>query len=206
MNEQIKNHFKRSDPILYELIIKLGSEADVIEPTISHNYFSDLCEAIVNQQLSEKAGKTIYSRFLDLFPDRQPTSLLVSTISDQTLRSVGMSWSKVKYIKSLATSFTNRQIDFDHLYLLPDDEVLTSLITLHGIGRWSAEMFLMFSLAREDIFSFGDMGLRRAIMVAYAFKKTPTVRQIEKIIRTWTPYKTYACRILWQSLDRKILT
>ncbi len=206
MDNNIRTHFSRNDPVIYRLLSQLEKQGISITVQRSSDYFSDLCEAIVNQQLSEKAGRTIYNRFLDLIPGRSVTPVSVSLLSDEHIRGAGVSWSKVRYIKSLATSFIDRHIDFDHLHTLSDDDVLSSLTTLHGIGRWSAEMFLMFSLARENIFSFGDAGLRRAIILAYAFKKAPTVKQIEKITHKWSPYKTYACRVLWQSLDRKILT
>lgn len=205
MDTKIRNHFSTHDTVMFRLLSRLEHEGITIDVQRSSDYFFDLCEAIVNQQLSEKAGRTIFNRFLDLIPGRKVTPVAVLSLTDEGMRGAGMSWSKVKYIKSLATSYINRHIDFDELHTLSDEDVLTNLTTLHGIGRWSAEMFLMFSLAREDIFSLGDAGLRRAIMVAYGFKKAPTDKQIEKIISKWSPYKTYACRILWLSLDRKIL-
>lgn len=201
MNEQQKNHFKRNDPILYSFIHKLGDEASEIEITQSDDYFSDLCEEIVNQQLSEKAGSTIHNRFLSLLPNKNPTPKNVSIISDDTLRSVGMSWSKVSYIKSLAQSVLEKKISFETIHELEDEAVIQELTKLHGIGRWSAEMFLMFSLGRADVFSFGDAGLRRAMMLAYGFKKVPSDLHLKKIVQQWSPYKTYACRILWKSLD-----
>jgi len=205
MNEQQKNHFKLNDSILYSLIEKLGDEANEIELSQSNDYFSDLCEAIVNQQLSEKAGRTIHNRFLAVLPNKLPTPKDITEISDETLRSVGMSWSKVKYIKSLASSVLQKDIVFETIHELEYEEVIQELSKLHGIGRWSAEMFCMFSLGRPDVFSYGDAGLRRAIFLAYKFKKTPTEAQVKKIVQHWSPYKTYACRILWKSLDSGLL-
>ncbi len=201
MNEQIKNYFKDVDPILFEVITKFGSDADTIELRQSDDYFSDLCEAIVNQQLSEKAGRTIYNRFLALVPDRHPTYEKVLNIADDDLRSVGMSWSKVRYIKSLASSVQQNRIAFETIHTMDDESVIAELTKLHGIGRWSAEMFLMFSLGRPDIFSYGDAGLRRAIAMIYTVKTPLKDTHIKKVITPWSPYKTYACRILWKYLD-----
>lgn len=203
MDEKILEQLKRSDPIMTSLIENLGESAHDCTPNMSTDYFADLCEAIVNQQLSEKAGRTIYNRFLDLLPKRKPHAEFVLKIPDQKLRDVGMSWSKVKYIKSLAQSVLAKQIDFSSLNGLSDDEAISELTKLHGIGPWSAEMFLMFSLGRPDMFSYGDAGLRRAIKQFYGFKKNPTEKQLSVIIQKWSPYKTYACRILWKSLDLK---
>ena len=205
MNEQQKNHFKQNDPILHALIQKLGDEANEIKLSPSTDYFSDLCEAIVNQQLSEKAGNTIHNRFLALLKHKPPTPEDISKISDESLRSVGMSWSKVRYIKSLAASILEKNILFETIHELDDESVICEITKLHGIGRWTAEMFLMFSLGRPDVFSYTDAGLRRAIFCAYEFKKTPTDFQVKKIVQPWSPYKTYACRILWKSLDSGLL-
>ena len=201
MDTTIRNHFAKNDPIIFQLLTQLEEKGTNFTLSQSSDYSADLCEAIVNQQLSEKAGRTIYNRFLDLLPNRVVTPTGVLALTEESIRTAGMSWSKVRFIKSLATSFIEKHIDFDTIHTRTDEEVLAQLITLHGIGKWSAEMFLMFSLGRENIFSFGDVALRRAIEKIYGFKKEPTGKQIEKIVQKWSPYKTYACRILWRSLD-----
>lgn len=201
VNRKIIKHFSQADPVLHGALQKLDPADGDLGPSSTTDYFSDLCEAIVNQQLSEKAGRTIYTRFLELFPDRKPTPGGVAALQEQSLRGVGMSWSKAQFIKSLASSFINNEIDFVKIRRLSDAEAIGELTRLHGVGQWTAEMFLMFSLGRPDVFSYGDVGLRRAMMRLYGFKKDPTEKQLRLIVQKWSPYKTYACRILWRSLD-----
>lgn len=201
MEKHVKDHFARVDPVLSAVLAKLDGETERLTPTKTSDYFSDLCEEIINQQLSGKAGATIFNRFLDLLPKRKLTPKAVDILDDNKLRNAGMSWSKVRFIKDLAKSFEAETIDFSALETKSNEDVIGELVKLNGIGPWTAEMFLMFSLGRPDVFSHGDVGLRRAIQKLYAFKKEPTRKQIEKIITKWTPYKTYACRILWRSLD-----
>ncbi len=198
MEKHVKDHFARVDPILFAVFIRLEGEISINKTT---DYFSDLCEAIINQQLSEKAGTTIFNRLRDVFPDRKLTPRTILSIDKNKLRGVGMSWSKVRFIKDLAKSFEEKTIDFSALETKSNEDVIGELVKLNGVGPWTAEMFLMFSLGRPDVFSHGDVGLRRAIQKLYGFKKEPTRKQIEKIIAKWTPYKTYACKILWRSLE-----
>lgn len=201
MDKAIIDHFQRVDPILHGILLKLTGKTERLTPTSTIDYFSDLCEAIINQQLSEKAGSTIFNRFLDLLPKRKATPKFVLAIDEKKLRGVGMSWSKVRFIRSLAESFQKKTIDFVDLQTKMDDEVIQTLTELHGIGPWTAEMFLMFSLGRPDVFPTRDVGLRRAIQKLYKLKKSPTIRQMERLSKKWSPYRTYACRILWRSLD-----
>jgi len=201
MDEKVKSHFRTVDPILYSVLVRLEGKTDRLTPTKSTDYFADLCEAIINQQLSDKAAATIYKRFLDLFPKKRVTPEFLLRLKDEQIRGVGTSWNKVKFLTSLARAVVDRTIKLASLDTLPDIEVVTELTKLHGIGPWTAEMFLMFSLGRPDVFSYGDVGLRRAIQKLYALKKEPTPKQMEKISRKWAPYRTYACRILWRSLD-----
>lgn len=198
MRQKIYHHFKKADPVLYGVLEKIDS----IKPlTKSENYFSDLCETIINQQLSGKAGETIFQRFKKLFSKDLINPQELCKLSAEKIRKVGTSASKVKYLKNLAEKIQSKEIDLDNLAGKDDITVKNSLMKIKGIGPWTAEMFLMFSLAREDIFSSGDLGLRRAIQKLYKFKKEPTIKQIEKLSKHWRPYRTYAARILWTSLD-----
>ena len=115
-----------------------------------------------------------------------------------------MSWAKARYIKNLAQTVTDGTVNLDNIASYDDEGVIAELTKVKGIGPWTAEMFLMFSLARQDIFSLGDLGLRKAIQKLYAFKKKPTDKQIEKLSKKWIPYRTCAARILWRSLDLEI--
>lgn len=198
MHKKISQHFKKADPILYNILTKIHS----IKPLrISKNYFSDLCETIINQQLSGKAGETIFRRFQKLFSQDMVNPQELCELSAEKIRNVGTSNSKVKYLKNLAEKIQSKEINLDNLTGKDDITVKNSLMKIKGIGPWTAEMFLMFSLVREDIFSSGDLGLRRAIQKLYKFKKEPTIKQIEKLSKRWRPYRTYAARILWRSLE-----
>lgn len=190
----LQKHFSSVDPILYNHIHLI----DGMELSISRTPFVDLVEAITSQQLSEKAGATIFGRLKKLFPASRISPGRVLSLTDQQLRDVGVSWSKVSYIKSIAAA----NIQFGTLSLLSDADVINVLTRIHGVGRWTAEMFLMFSLGREDIFSYGDLGLRRGMQKIYGFKKEPSIKQMEKITTRWVPFRTYACRILWRVLDQ----
>jgi len=193
----IEKHFSSVDPILarhFHLIADMTL-------SVSTNPFVDLVESITSQQLSIKAGDTIFRRFKKLFPNGRISAKAILALSDQQIRDVGVSWSKVKYIKAIAEAVQSKTVVFKRLPTLSDEEVIAVLTTIHGVGRWTAEMFLMFALGRPDIFSYGDLGLRRGLQKLYGFKSEPTVKQMEKIVKKWSPYRTYASRILWRSLD-----
>lgn len=196
--KKVFEHFRKSDPIIFELIKDIK---ELRALTRSNNFFSDLCEAIINQQLSDKAARTIFNRFKKLFPKKIITAENLLKIPEIKIREVGTSWKKVAFMKNLAEKVVKLEINLEKLEELENELVIAELTKLHGIGRWTAEMFLMFSLAREDIFSAGDLGLRRGIQKVYKLKKEPTPKQIEKISKKWSPYRTYAALILWRSVD-----
>lgn len=193
----IEKHFSSVDPILARHFYLIAD----MTLSVSTNPFVDLVESITSQQLSVKAGDTIFRRFKKLFPNGRISAKAILALSDQQIRDVGVSWSKVKYIKAIAEAVQSKKVVFARLPALSDEEVIAALTTIHGVGRWTAEMFLMFALGREDIFSYGDLGLRRGIQKLYGFKNEPTLKQMEKIVKKWAPYRTYAARILWRSLD-----
>ncbi len=167
--------------------------------------FQALVESIVSQQLSVKASDTIFKRFVSLFPKgRFPTPEQVMKMSEAKMRAAGLSGSKVKYIKDLAAKVHKKEVQLQKVHKMSNEEVIEHLIQVKGIGRWTGEMFLMFSLARPDVFSHGDLGLRNAIQRLYKFKQPPTTKQIEKIIAKWSPHKTLASRYLWRTLDNQI--
>lgn len=194
--KHIINHFKKVDPVLFSA----GNGSTFSTLKKGDNLFADLCEIIIQQQLSERVGDVIFERFKKLFPEKKIIPQYVMEVPDERIREVGTSNNKVKFIKSLAQDIVEEKIVLDKLDQLEDEMVISQLIKLKGIGRWSAEMFLMFSLGREDVFSYGDLGLRRAIQKLYKLKKELTLNQALKISSKWKPYRTYACRILWRSL------
>ncbi len=198
MEKKIVNHFRKTDPILYSYIEKLEKfEWKESDP------FSDLCDAIISQQLSEKAGETIWLRFKKLFKYEKVNPEDLLNIPDQTIRNSGISWAKIKSLKDLAQKVTNGSLDLIQLQKLDDEKVIHELTKVKGIGPWTAEMFLIFSLGREDIFSQGDLGLKRAIQKIYKLKFEPSSEEVTKIVKKWSPYKSYACRILWKVLAIK---
>lgn len=198
MNNKFLVHFQTVDPILYSLFKEFPSLE--IQSESPKNYFKKLCGEIIGQQLSGKVADVIYARFEKLFPRKHVTPVGVLKISEQTLRDTGMSWSKTRYIHDLARQVVDKSVRLEALSTLSDAEVIKELTRVKGIGPWTAEMFLMFSLGREDVFSYGDLGLRNAMKKLYGFKKDPTARQMGRIVNKWKPYRTYAARILWKSL------
>jgi len=201
VDKKIIDHFYAVDPLLAAVLRKLAGVTDRLTPTVATDYFVDLCEAIISQQLSEKAGATIWNRFVGLFPQYNVTPKRVLALPDEKIRGVGPSWSKISYLKNLASKVADKELDLEALKVMGNEEVISELTKVKGIGPWTAEMFLMFALGRPDVFSFGDLGLRNAIKKLYAMKKDPTRKQMEKITEKWIPYRTYACRILWRSLE-----
>lgn len=200
---QILNHFKKRDPKIHEVMKTIDFNKRLNPDRKAGqkiNYFSSLCREIVGQQLSGKAADTIHKRFMDLFLGKEFSPKNILEIDDKKLRASGMSWAKVRYVKDLAQKAESGELDLDQLHKFKDVEVVEKLTTIKGIGAWTAEMFLIFTLGREDVFSFGDLGLKKGIGKIYGVKN-PTKIKIEKIISKWAPYKTYGSIALWHSLD-----
>lgn len=197
--KHIIKHFQTVDPVLAGLLAQM--EFPVI--TSHDDHFRELCDVIISQQLSTKAAATIFSRFENLFPKKHITPETLLKLSDVQIRAVGTSGSKTSFLKNLAKAVVEKEIILEDLPTMTNEEIIVALTKLKGIGPWSADMFLMFSLGREDVFSYGDLGLRRAIQKLYKMKSEPTQKQVEKISKPWSPYRTYAARILWKSLELK---
>lgn len=199
MNKLIENHFKRADPILFAAAKSLG-EMPSHSVRSARLYFADLAETIISQQLSGRAASTIFGRFKRLCGRITPENVL--KLRDEDMRNCGLSNAKVQYTKDLAKHIKDKKINLAKISLLPNEEIINKLVQVKGIGRWTAEMFLMFTLGREDVFSHGDLGLRNAIKKLYQLDN-PTTKEIENIVQKWSPYRTWASRILWKSLDTK---
>jgi len=197
MNKKILVHFKTVDPLLYSYI----TNPDELSVDRSPNHLFDLCEAVIWQQLSDKAASKIVDRFLALFGKKRITAGNLLQLSDTTIRNVGISWSKVHFIKEIAKAVDTNRLVFDTLKKKDNEAITEELTKIKGIGPWTAQMFLMFSLGREDVFSPGDLGLRKAIQKIYKLKREPTFQQAGKIAEKWSPYRTYACLVLWKILD-----
>ncbi len=198
MDEALK-HFKKTDPILYKIAIQV----ELGEITRPDDYFVDLVDSIISQQLSGKAAATIFGRFKKLFPKEKITAGKLIKIPDQKIRDAGISFSKIKYIKGIAEQIINKKLNLKNLEKLSDQEVINELIKLKGVGTWTAEMFLMFTLLRPDIFSTGDLGLQNAVVKLYKLENKPDKDKLLEISSKWSPHRTLASRILWRSLELK---
>jgi DNA-3-methyladenine glycosylase II len=190
----------RGDAVLATLIKRHGPCGLAAAQRADH--FSALVRAITNQQLSTKAAATIYGRLAALMAGT-PTPAGLRSITDGQLREVGYSRQKIGYLRDLCAHVLNGTLDLDTIHDLPDDEVIAALTEVKGIGRWSAEMFLMFRLHRPDVLPVGDLGIVTAIRTQYRLRKTPTPERIRRIGEAWKPYRSVACWYLWRSLDNE---
>lgn len=188
-------HLKK-DPVMKKLI-EMYDFPTWIE---SNDLFVDIIETIINQQLSSKAGMTIFERFKALFPNSTITPEALLKIEDDKIRKAGISYSKISYIKNVANAVVNKSLNLETLHTLSDEEIILELTKIKGIGKWSAEMILMFSLRRVDVFSMGDLGLITAIAKLYGVDKKD-IEKIKEISLKWSPYRSIACRYLWRSLE-----
>lgn len=195
--KKIVNHFKKIDPILHAAIVGTSWQ----QLSRAHDPFTGLCRIIIGQQVSTKAAQSIFTKFAALFPRKTPTAANVLSLSDALLRSAGLSQGKTNAIRDLALRVKEKTLDLKSIPTRHNDDVIAMLIQVKGIGPWSAEMFLIFYLGREDVFSPGDLGLRTAIMRLYKKKTMPSPEAAAKLAERWSPYRSYACRILWESLN-----
>jgi DNA-3-methyladenine glycosylase II len=188
----------RRDPIMAGLIRRHGAcglaDAQHTDP------FTALTHAIISQQLSSRAAATIAGRFDALLGGR-PTPGGIASVPDEQLRAVGLSGQKVRYMRDLCARVADESLPLRRLESLTDDQVIEALTEVKGIGRWTAEMFLMFRLHRPDVLPVGDLGILKAVQRAYRLRKTPDAARLEKIGEPWRPYRSVACWYLWASLD-----
>lgn len=194
------NHLKKADPVLRAIIESVGP----FRMEYSSAEFCSLAEAILYQQLNGKAAATIYQRFTALAGD-PPTPEGILKLTDEQLRSVGISKQKSAYLKDLAAKTASGLLDFTTLPDLSDEEVIQHLTQVKGIGVWTAHMFLMFSLRRPNVLPTGDYGVQVAVKRHYRKRKLPKPKDMEKIARAWEPYRSVACWYMWRSLNIKTL-
>jgi DNA-3-methyladenine glycosylase II len=168
------------------------------------DHYGTLIRAIVGQQLSTKAARSIFARLTERFDGRTPTPEEVLDDDPEELRAAaGLSRAKTSYLRSLAEHVLSGELELDQLEELDDEQVTVELVAVKGIGVWSAQMFLMFHLKRPDVLPVGDLGIRRAIELAYGLEGLPGPEEMETIARPWRPHRTLACRYLWRSLDNE---
>lgn len=192
------DHLRKVDLRLGRLIDEFGPPDFIPED----NYFESLVRAIVFQQLSGKAANTIYRRFLALFIGNvYPTPKDVLAVPFEMLRSVGLSNQKSTYIRDLSEKWLNGEIDLSDVDAMTDTEVSTELIKVKGIGQWTADMFLMFTLNRPDVFPLNDLGIQKGFMRLHELEKRPLLNAMEKEAEKWRPYRTVAAWYLWKIVD-----
>ena len=169
---------------------------------LMNNYYESLVRSIVYQQLSGKAASIIYERFLDLFVfDIYPEPKDILAVSIETLRSSGLSYQKVNYIRDLSEKWQEGTMNLTDIDSMTDEEISSELIKVKGIGQWTADMFLMFTLGRPDVFPFGDLGIQKGVMILTNMNRLPTQKEMERKTKKWQPYRTVAAWYLWKLVD-----
>jgi DNA-3-methyladenine glycosylase II len=191
--------------VLAELIARVGpkglGDARAGRP---EDHYGTLVRAIVGQQLSTKAARSIFGRLTDRFEGHTPSPEEVLADDPEELRlAAGLSRPKVGYLRSLAEHVLSGELELERLDELEDESVIAELVAVKGLGVWSAHMFLMFHLQRPDVLPVGDLGIRKAIERAYELKQLPEAAEMEAIAEPWRPHRTLACRYLWRSLDNE---
>lgn len=196
MKEQKAVRFLKRDPHISIIIKQVGN----YKIKQRNHHFASLVEAIISQQLAGAAADAILRRFKKLYPVfPKPADILKTRNSE--LRSVGLSKMKIDYLKDLAQKIESDEIKIKTLSRMTDEEVITHLTKVKGIGRWTAEMFLIFSLGRPDVFPVGDLGLRKGVQKAFSLSELPKPKEVEEIGMRWKPYRSVATWYLWKSLQ-----
>jgi len=162
--------------------------------------YGALLRAIVGQQLSTKAARTIHRRVCELFDGSTPSAKQLLAASENDLRAAGLSGRKVEYIRDLASHVLSGELELDRLDQLPDQEVVEEIVAVRGLGQWTAEMFLLFHLKRPDVLSGGDLGIRKAVQIEYGLDEMPTPLRVLEIGEAWRPHRSLASLYLWESL------
>jgi DNA-3-methyladenine glycosylase II len=205
--EQAAAELRAADPVLGQLIDAYGIDGlGDRRRGRPRDHYGVLVRAIIGQQLSTKAADAIYGRLTERYGGRPPTPEEVLADDPDELRtSAGLSHAKVGYLRSLAEHVLDGSLALDKLSRLPDDEVIAELVAVKGIGLWSAQIFLMFHLQRPDVVAIGDLGIRRAVMLAYGLDAMPTPAEVQERAEPWRPHRTLACLFLWRSLHAEPL-
>ena len=201
LTEDPDAYLRRQDPVLRRLI----DDGGPIDPATDRrgsrpDPYEALARAIVGQQLSTNAAAAIWGKLQGTFDGRTPTAAEVLGADETILRGAGLSRAKVGFLRDLAAKIEDGELDLARLPELSDEDVVAALIEIHGVGRWTAEMFLIFHLGRPDVVSTGDLGIRRAVQIAYGLDDLPAPAELERIAEPWRPHRTLACLYLWRSL------
>jgi DNA-3-methyladenine glycosylase II len=187
-----------------KLMAAILKNQEPLKLTKRKNVFLHLCASIVSQQLSTKVAKVIYGRFLELYGGEEPTQEQVLKTSVEKMRAIGLSNSKASYIHNIAKFAIEKGLDHKILSKMSNEELIEYLTEIKGVGRWTVEMQLMFTLGREDVFAIDDLGIQQAMINIYKIKLTDKKKlraRLLKISEAWSPYRTYACMHLWRHKD-----
>ena len=194
-----RRHLMRHDPKLGSLVKQFG--ACELGSSRRADRFGGLIRSIVSQQLSVKAADTIHGRVIAALDAGRATPDAILAMPDDRLRACGLSRAKVASVRDLATKVSDGSLALDALDALDDEAVIEAMTKVKGIGRWSAEMFLIFRLGRPDILPVADVGVQRAMRRLYGLRKHPSPSRMTELARPWRPYRSVACWYLWRSLD-----
>ena len=194
-----------SDPVMAGLVERLGELSIEARrrrrPQV--DAYGMLLRSVIGQQLSVKAAATIYDRVLELFGGKTPPPQALLDADPQALRDAGLSWRKVEYVRDLAEHVLSGALELDRLDKLADEEVIAEITAVRGFGLWSAQMFLIFFLERPDVLPAGDLGIRRAVQLAYGLDAPPAPAELEALAEPWRPHRTLASIYLWESLSNE---
>jgi DNA-3-methyladenine glycosylase II len=194
-----------SDPTMAALIERVGkidiaTRLERRQEERPADAYGALLRAIVGQQLSTKAARTIYLRVLDFFGGTTPSPEQLLEASEADLRACGLSGRKTEYVRDLAAHVLSGELELDRLEALSDEEVIAEIVAVRGLGQWTAEMFLLFHLQRPDVLSGGDLGIRKAVQIEYGLEEMPAPKRVLEIGEVWRPYRSLASLYLWESL------
>ncbi len=205
MSAKARAALAKSDPTMAALIDRVG-KIDLAtrlrrrKEERPADAYGALLRAIVGQQLSTKAARTIYLRVLDLFDGTDPSPEQLLEVGEAELRGAGLSGRKVEYVRDLAAHVLDGELELDRLDQLDDEEVIAEIVAVRGLGQWTAEMFLIFHLKRADVLSGGDLGIRKAVQIEYGLEEMPAPLKVLEIGEPWRPHRSLASLYLWESL------
>ena len=198
MTSDAYDHLAGADPVLARLLTECGRPET--RPPAGDAYTA-LVRAIVGQQLSVTAARSIYTRLLEWFGGHAPSPAeILAADPDEMRLAAGLSNAKVAFLRSLAEHIESGELDLAHVSALDDDELVAALTAVKGVGTWTAHMFMLFELRRPDVLAVGDLGIRRAIERAYELPDLPGAAEIEELAAPWVPHRSAACLLLWHSL------
>jgi DNA-3-methyladenine glycosylase II len=199
MHAKALRHLRHADPVLGAVIARVGPCP--LTPHDEGTHFNYVVRSIVYQQLSGKAAATIYARVLGLYGGVPPSPAQLVKTADAKLRAAGLSTRKAEYVKDLAVRVHSRSIAIERLHEMTDDEVIETLVSVRGIGRWTAQMVLMFRLGRPDVFPELDLGVQKGVQQLLGLRKLPSPEKMTKIGERWAPFRTIAAWYLWRLLE-----